>query len=159
MLVKVEFTKKRRFRYNLRWVKKNEKLNLLICPVPKTIRQREKLRIALLPFENSVIYPPGFITDGFPKEYPLTEMIRRQRLSDFLNYCKIKRPEKVVIVSKGIIKEQFFVDLSSFVGSIILPDTPYNPELILKVLSFSGTPIIFGGEIPKEDENTRLFYI
>lgn len=159
MLVKLEFTNKRKLRYKFKWVERTENLKLLICPAPKNKRQMQKLQKALLPFEEKIIYPKGFVTNGFPKEYPLTEMTRRQRLSDFLSYCKAKRPETVVIISKGIIKEQFFIDLSGFVGRIFLPDTPYNPTLSQKILSFSGTPIIFGGEIPKQDENTKFFYI
>ncbi len=159
MLVKLEFTKKRSVGYKFKWVKKSESLSLLICPAPKSNRQKRKLHKLLLPFEEKIIYPKGFITKGFPKEYPLAEMTRRQRISDFLNYCKKKRPETVVIISKGIIKEQFFIDLSAFVGSIVLPDTPYNPNLSQKILSFSGTPVVFGGEIPKDDKDTCFFYI
>lgn len=159
MIVKVEFVKKKKISYKFKWIEKTENLTLLVCPTPKNNRQLAKLRKVLLPFENKIIYPKGFVTKGFPKEYPLTEMTRRQRLSDFLNYCKEKKPERVVIISKGLIKDQFFIDLSSFVGSIVLPDTPYNPSLSQKILSFSGTPIVFGGEIPEENENTRFFYI
>lgn len=142
-MVFLELGKKRKLFYKIK-VKGEGGGNLkIIAPPPRGNRQKRLLMTALIPYDGSIIYPDDFDYRGYPAPYPLKEMLRFKKLTEFLDYCKIKKPNTVTIFSGGWIKNKYYYDLSPFVGRIILPDTPFNADLQADLLAYSGTPIIF----------------
>ncbi|MBQ5765494.1 MAG: hypothetical protein IIW03_05065 [Clostridia bacterium] len=158
MLITLRLIKKRGVFYKIRAKQVGDNI-IIYAPPPKTKRRKHKLIKVLYPYAGQIIYPKGFNAEDYPKPFDLNRAVKRKKLENFLKQCKIKRPNTAVIVSKGLIKNNYFKDISPFVGKIILPDTPYAKDLQNEILAFSGTPIIFGGEVPKSDKDTLILLL
>ena len=147
MLVKLNLENKAKFVYKIKSEKihKNNKTVFVItAPTPKNKKQKNKLIEFLTPYENYIIYPKGFDSDNYPAPYPMFELHCKKLLVDFLNLCKKKQPEIAVITPNGAIKNEFYFDLSEYVGKIVLNTKDYNDELKSSLLTHSGTVLEYG---------------
>lgn len=158
MLVTLRIIKKRVFFYKIKAKQVGENI-IIYAPKPKTKARKNKLIKALNPYAGKIIYPKNLDLAGFPMGFDVKGAVRRKRLKNFLNLCKVKRPQTAVIMSSWLIKRNYFKDISPFVGKIILPDAPFDADLQNELLAFSGTPVIFGGEPPKSDDETAILLL
>ena len=157
MLVTVKFIKGWPLFYKIKSKRVGD--NIIIYALkPKTKHSKAKLKNALLPYEGKIIYPKDFSVEGFPKGFDVKTAQKIKKLKNFLKKCKAKRPKTAVIISNGQIAPGFYKDISPFVGKIVLPNTPVNMALKNELLTFSGTPIVFGGEVPKSDDETLILF-
>lgn len=162
MLVKLNLENKAKFVYKIKSEKihKNNKTVFVItAPTPKNKKQKNKLIEFLTPYENHIIYPKGFDSDNYPAPYPMFELHCKKLLSDFLNLCKKKQPEIAVITPNGAIKNEFYFDLSEYVGKIIINDKNENKDLKNTLLAHSGTVIEFVLNYENNLKNTEYLYM
>ena len=158
MLVTLKFTKGRHLFYKIRSKQVGENI-IIYAPKPKTKGKKARLKKVLYPYAGQIIYPKDFDLAGFPVGFDLKAAVRRKKLQNFLKVCKEKRPKTAVIMQGDLIRQQFFKDISPFVGKIILPLAPFDADLQNDLLAFSGTPVIFGGEVPKSDDETAILLL
>lgn len=136
----------------------------IICPRPKNNRQRKKLIKALKVYEGKIIYPIGYYKSDLPKPYSAANFKCRILLKAYLNYLKQNKPCCAAINWNSRVNDEFCIEVSRYVDKVILTMAPQNRQLQLKVLSLSGTPIIYGGTIPRGaavldlDEKGYLFF-
>ena len=162
MLVKLNLENKAKFVYKIKSEKihKNNKTVFVItAPTPKNKKQKNKLIEFLTPYENYIIYPKGFDSDNYPAPYPMFELHCKKLLADFLNLCKKKQPEIAVITPNGAIKNEFYFDLSEYVGKIIINDKNENKDLKNALLAHSGTVIEFVLNYENNLKNTEYLYM
>ena len=145
MLLKLILTKEKLFFYKIK-IKTENDFFIVTAPRPKSLKQKQILMNFLKPFEKKIIYPEGFNTKGFPAPYPEFEIKCRKMIADFLIYCKSNRPDIAVITPNGLIKDNFYFDLSEYVGKIILNAKNGDNELKSALLAHSGTVLEYGGE-------------
>ena len=151
MFVILKFVKKRRlFWHAQRFVRSSEKgcFTEISCPQPKNTRQFKKLIKMLNQYSGMIIYPKGYYKKGMPAPYPTSAYKRRLIMTIFLKYAQKNNPDCAVINGCGRVNEEYLLNLSSYVGKIILYNTQQNDALQLKALSHSGTPIIYNNEVP-----------
>ena len=162
MLVKLNLENKAKFVYKIKSEKihKNNKTVFVItAPTPKNKKQKNKLIEFLTPYENYIIYPKGFDSDNYPAPYPMFELHCKKLLADFLNLCKKKQPKIAVITPNGAIKNEFYFDLSEYVGKIIINDKNENKDLKNALLAHSGTVIEFVLNYENNLKNTEYLYM
>lgn len=162
MLVKLNLENKANFVYKIKSEKihKNNKTVFVItAPTPKNKKQKNKLIEFLTPYENYIIYPKGFDSDNYPAPYPMFELHCKKLLADFLNLCKKKQPKIAVITPNGAIKNEFYFDLSEYVGKIIINDKNENKDLKNALLAHSGTVIEFVLNYENNLKNTEYLYM
>ncbi len=162
MLVKLNLENKAKFVYKIKSEKihKNNKTVFVItAPTPKNKKQKNKLIEFLTPYENYIIYPKGFDSANYPAPYPMFELHCKKLLADFLNLCKKKQPEIAVITPNGAIKNEFYFDLSEYVGKIIINDKNENKDLKNALLAHSGTVIEFVLNYESNLKNTEYLYM
>ena len=162
MLVKLNLENKAKFVYKIKSEKihKNNKTVFVItAPTPKNKKQKNKLIEFLTPYENYIIYPKGFDSDNYPAPYPMFELHCKKLLADFLNLCKKKQPEIAVITPNGAIKNEFYFDLSEYVGKIIINDKNENKDLKNALLAHSGTVVVFVLYYENNLKNTEYLYM
>ena len=162
MLVKLNLENKAKFVYKIKSEKihKNNKTVFVItAPTPKNKKQKNKLIEFLTPYENYIIYPKGFDSDNYPAPYPMFELHCKKLLADFLNLCKKKQPEIAVITPNGAIKNEFYFDLSEYVGKIIINDKNENKDLKNALLAHSGTVVEFVLNYENNLKNTEYLYM
>lgn len=152
MLLKLIFTKEKRFFYKIK-TKKEKDFWIVTAPHPKNLKQKKRLILFLTPFEKRIIYPPDFCETDYPAPYPAFEIYCKKLISEFLGFCKANRPDIAVITPNGLIKESFYFDLSEYVGKIILKSQKQNNNLKSELLAYSGTVIEFDTEYD-ETKNT-----
>ena len=157
MLVKLNLENKAKFVYKIKSEKihKNNKTVFVItAPTPKNKKQKNKLIEFLTPYENYIIYPKGFDSDNYPAPYPMFELHCKKLLADFLNLCKKKQPEIAVITPNGAIKNEFYFDLSEYVGKIVIKESAVNEELQNELLTYSGTVLEYNINFDEDGQNT-----
>ena len=119
MLLKLFLTKEKRFFYKIK-IKTEKDFLVATAPKPRNLKQKQSLIDFLIPFEKKIIYPDEFNIKGFPAPYPVFEIKCKKLLADFLVFCKENHPDLAVISPNGLIKDNFYFDLSEYVGRIIL---------------------------------------
>ena len=146
MLVKLVLSGGRKFTYKITSKEMNTggiRILNVFAPMPHTLKQKRKLADFLIPFKGRIIYPEGFNVYGFPKALISYEDYCRKRIVDFLDICKNQTPDIAVIIPRGRIKDEFYLDLSEYVGKIIIKESAVNKGLQNKLLEYSGTIIEF----------------
>lgn len=157
MLLKLVFVNKKLF-YKIK-TKKDADFWVATAPYPKNKRQKKQLIEFLSPFEKRIIYPQNFCTKDYPEPYPAFEIMCKNMLLNFLDLCKKKRPEIAVIAPNGLIKNNFYFDLSKYVGQIVLITSSKDQNLKRDLLAHNGTVIEFLLGFEKNKTNAEYLYM
>jgi len=80
----------------------------------------------------------------------------KNMLYSFLNNCKENRPDIAVITPNGLIKDKFYLDLSEYVGKIILNTSDYSDELKSSLLAHSGTVLEYKTEYNSNENSVAV---
>ena len=155
MLVKLNLSNKARFSYKIKSEtahKNNKTFFIVTAPHPRNTRQKNKLIEFLAPYEKQIIYPHNFNHSEYPAAYPAFDIYCKKLLLNFLNKCKKTRPRIAVITPNGVIKEDFYFDLSEYVGKIILNTKNAEDGLKAALLAHSGTVLEFGTDYNKNQK-------
>ncbi len=154
MLLKLILTESRFF-YKINITAQKDFL-VATAPTPKNSKQKNLLVRFLMHFEKRIIYPLGFNCEGYPAPYPAFEIYCKKLLVDFLEKCRKSHPDIAVITPNGLIRENYYLDLSEYVGKIVLKSQKQDNELKFKLLSHSGTVIEYNTEY---DENKNYIAV
>lgn len=119
----------------------------ILAPYPKNKRQKAKLIKFLKDYDGKIIYPDGFYENGMPSPYLSYELRCKLLIKEFLEYSKENGPDCAVICTADCLHRNFYFELSRYVGRIIITDLPRDDCLASEILSYSGTPLQFGGNI------------
>lgn len=155
MLLKLFLTKEKRFFYKIK-IKTEKDFLVATAPKPRNLKQKQSLIDFLIPFEKKIIYPDEFNIKGFPAPYPVFEIKCKKMISNFLEFCKKNHPNVAAITPNGLIKNNFYFDLSEYVGRIILITKEENESLKNELLAHSGTIIEFSREYDKNESSVAV---
>lgn len=155
MLLKLILTKEKRFFYKIK-VKTEKDFFIVAAPRPKNPKQKQLLINFLIPFEKQILYPEEFNASGYPAPYPAFEIKCKKMIADFMNFCKENRPDVAVITPNGLIKDDFYFDLSEYVGKIVLRVKNEDNELKSALLAHSGTVLEFNKEFDESQNSVAV---
>ena len=158
MLVKLVLLKEKRFSYKIKYEKRKD-FFIVYAPNPKNTKQKNLLIQFLKPFEKKIIYPKNFYEKSYPAPYPAFEIHCKKLLFDFLALCKEKKPKIAVIAPNGVIKDSYYLDLSEYVGNIVLIGNKENEKLKNSLLAHSGTVIDFVTDYEKNRKDSEYLFM